>query len=91
MNEESQETSYAESANSNMDSLVLEDILIDKESKGGKSPKKDIITHEFGLKSEELYKYVIVGFWNKFNKSVEPPLIPINPSAFTNKFSWFIS
>ena len=51
--QKSQDKSYAESAGSNMDSLVLEDILIDKEREGGKSPKKDIITHEFDLKSEE--------------------------------------
>ena len=49
----SQDTSYAVSAGTNMDSLVLEDILIDKERKGGESPKKDIITHKFDLKSEE--------------------------------------
>ena len=46
--QKSQDTSFTVSAGSNMDSLVLEDILIDKESKGEISPKKDILTGESG-------------------------------------------
>ena len=46
--QKSQDTSYAVSAGSNMDSLILEDILIDKESKREISPKEDILTDESG-------------------------------------------
>ena len=41
-----QDTSYAVSAGSKMDSLVLEDILIDPESKGKISPKEDMLPDE---------------------------------------------
>ena len=44
--QKSQDTSYDVSAGSDMDSLILEDILIDKESKRGIHPKEDILTDE---------------------------------------------
>ena len=44
--QKSQDLSYAVSAGSNMDSLVLEDILIDKESKGEINPEQDILNSE---------------------------------------------
>ena len=44
--QKSQDSSSAVSAGSKMDSLVLEDILIDKESKGKISPKEDMLPDE---------------------------------------------
>ncbi len=44
--QKSQDSSYAVSAGSKMDSLVLEDILIDPESKGKISPKEDMLPDE---------------------------------------------
>ena len=51
--QKSQDTSYAVSAGSNMDSLVLEDILIDNESKVEISPKEDILTDESGETTDD--------------------------------------
>jgi len=70
--QKSQDTSYAVSAGSNMDSLVLEDILIDKESKGEISPKEDVLTDESGKTTDDPE----VGMDNEYNfdlKSEEKP------------------
>ena len=70
--QKSQETSYAESANSNMDSLVLEDILIDKDSKGGISPKEYILMDKSGKTTDDSE----VGMEDEYNfdlKSEEKP------------------
>jgi len=68
----SQDSSSAVSAGSKMDSLVLEDILIDKESKGKISPKEDILTDESGKTTDDPE----VGMDDEFNfdlKSEEKP------------------
>ena len=70
--QKSQDTSYAVSAGSNMDSLVLEDILIDKESKGEISPKEDILKDESGKTTDDPE----VGMDDEYNfdlKSEEKP------------------
>jgi len=51
--QKSQDTSSVVFAGSNMDSLVLEDILIDKESKGEISPKEDILTDKLRKTTDE--------------------------------------
>ena len=48
-----QDTSYDVSAGSDMDSLVLEDILIDKESKGRKPLKEYILIDESGKTTDD--------------------------------------
>ena len=70
--QKTQDRSYAESAGSNMDSLVLEDILINKESNGEISPKENILTDESGKITDDPE----VGMDNEYNfdlKSEEKP------------------
>ena len=61
--QKSQDTSYAVSAGSNMDSLVLEDILIDKESKWEINPEQDILNSE----SEKTAETSELGMENEHN------------------------
>ena len=59
----SQDLSYAVSAGSNMDSLVLEDILIDKEIKWEINPEQDILNSE----SEKTAVTSELGMDNEYN------------------------
>ena len=61
--QKSQDSSSAVSAGSKMDSLVLEDILIDPESKGKISPKEDMLPDE----SEKTPEDPELGIDNEYN------------------------
>ena len=78
--QKSQDISYAVSAGSNMDSLVLEDILIDKESKGEISPKEDILTNE----SEKTTDDLEMGMDDEYNFDLKSEEKPETDSTETN-------